>query len=97
MRPTAVAAYEDFTRNCPSVSPDISRSLARVRLNPPPQPLLKVNFDGAVFNEDRKAGVMIVICRGGATARLAPPPTQILKNYFILCISIKKFKYLAKK
>ena len=61
MRPTAVAAYEDFTQNRPSVAPDISRSPARVRLIPPPQPLLKVNFDGAVFNEDRKAGVMIVI------------------------------------
>ena len=32
---------------------------------------------------------------GGATARHGPP--KILKNYFILCISIKKFKYLATK
>ena len=35
------------------------------------------------------------ILRGGATARLGPP--KILKNYFILCISIKKFKYLTTK
>ena len=28
---------------------------------PPPQPLFKVNFDGVVFNEDRKAGVGVVI------------------------------------
>ena len=33
--------------------------------------------------------------RGGATARLGPP--KILKYYFILCISIEKFKYLAIK
>ena len=33
--------------------------------------------------------------KDGATARLGPP--KILKNYFILCISIKKFKYLATK
>ena len=72
MRPTAVAAYEDFTRNHPSVALDISRSPARVRLIPPPQPLLKVNFDGAVFNEDRKVGVMIVIrnCLGQVMASL---------------------------
>ena len=33
--------------------------------------------------------------RGGATARFGPP--KILKNYFILCISIKELKYLATK
>ena len=38
---------------------------------------------------------MVPVNRGGATARLGPP--KILKNYFILCISIKKFKYLATK
>ena len=36
-----------------------------------------------------------VVGRGGAIARLFPPP--ILKNYFILCISIQNFKYLATK
>ena len=68
MRPTAIAAYEDYTRNRPSVAPDISRSLARVRLIPPPLPLFKVNFDGVVFNEDRKVGVTIVTqnCLGQA-------------------------------
>ena len=36
-----------------------------------------------------------VVGRGGAIARLPPP--QFLKNYFILCISIQNFKYLATK
>ena len=61
MRPTVVVAYEDFTRNCPSVALDISCSPARVRLIPPPRPLFKINFDGAMFNKDRKGGVGIVI------------------------------------
>ncbi|KAK7854288.1 hypothetical protein CFP56_032879 [Quercus suber] len=60
VRPTAVAAYENFTRNRPSVAIDISRSPARIRLIPPPRPLFKFNFDGTVFNEDRKGGVGIV-------------------------------------
>jgi len=30
-------------------------------LIPPPRPLCKVNFDAVVFNEDRKAGVGVVI------------------------------------
>ena len=40
-----------------------------------------------------------IVHRGGATAKLggAMAPPKILKNYFILCISIKKFKYLATK
>ena len=37
-----------------------------------------------------------VVGRGGAIAR-QPPPPQILKNYFILCIIIQNFKYLATK
>lgn len=73
MRPIAIASYEDFTRNHPSVAPDISRSPARVCLIPPPWPLFKVNFDGVVFNEDRKAGVRIVIwnCLGQVMASMA--------------------------
>ena len=38
---------------------------------------------------------IIITSRGGATARHGPP--KILKNNFILCISIKKFKYLPTK
>ena len=38
-----------------------------------------------------------VVGRGGAIARLPPPPPQNLKNYFILCIIIQNFKYLATK
>ena len=41
-----------------------------------------------------------VVGRGGAIARLSQPPPPlppILKNYFILCISIQNFKYLATK
>ena len=40
-------------------------------------------------------GGSLIVVRGGAIARLWPP--KILKNYFILCISIKNFKYLATK
>ena len=39
---------------------------------PPPRPLFKVNFDGVVFNEDRKAGVGVVIqnCLGKVMASM---------------------------
>ena len=56
----------------PSVAPDISRSPARVHLIRPPQPLFKINFDGAVFNKNRKGGVGIVIwnCLGQVMASM---------------------------
>ena len=69
MRPTTTTAYEDFT---PHKCCSVSRSPARVRLIPPPPPLFKVNFDGVVFNEDRKAGVGVVIrnCLGQVMASM---------------------------
>ena len=35
--------------------------------------------------------------QGRSYSKAPPPPPQFLKNYFILCISIKNFKYLATK
>ena len=69
MRPTIATVYEDFT---PPKCCFISRSPTRVRLIPPPPPLFKVNFDGVVFNEDRKAGVGVVIrnCLGQVMASM---------------------------
>lgn len=60
VRINVVATYEEFIRNQPRMAPVSSWSQTSVSRVPPRQPIYKVNFDGAMFNDDRKAGVRVV-------------------------------------
>ena len=54
----------DFLQVLPERQPQLLRAEGQqVRWQPPPVTKLKANFDGAVFREDKRAGLGVVITK----------------------------------
>ena len=72
--PSAVQLIQDFSQaqsDIPGVMSRVQRQSAK--WEPPPPPLLKINFDGAVFKEKNEAGIGVVVwdSHGSVIASLA--------------------------
>ena len=60
--PSATQLIQDFSQAQSNIHIVMSRTQRQpVKWEPPPPPLLKINFDGAVFKEKGEAGIGVVV------------------------------------